>query len=377
MCNNFTCKGVRKMKKTAKTIVSGIISVMFVVMLPVSAFAYEFGTVDINAMVQKERVGKKTLTSISTENISRIKSSKSKQLIRKTDADKLTEIFTSLGVNLNEIQLEEVYSKVKLSDIGRIEASTVYLEVDERGVQTEISEEELKDTNDEKTIQKAISDTTFAHDIQEKTKGNMKQQLIVIYTPHYHGTGTTPYRYVFMGFCEWLKEPTNFARRTDCIAFKSPDLRWEGLGNDSYSLILSYHLLQMQGGVAVLDEDCYETFDENDASVSAMNGVLFQFNLRNDYYFPLSTYTDYTNFAFFMIGVGRVDQFSTTDKFKNISIDFLYRHSTWAFSPSISFSWGATGASVSIGVTPESTKCDDYPLPYTWNFKQDYDKFFK
>ncbi len=38
-----------------------IISIVFVATLPVSAFAYEFGTVDINAMVQKEYVGKKHL----------------------------------------------------------------------------------------------------------------------------------------------------------------------------------------------------------------------------------------------------------------------------------------------------------------------------
>lgn len=80
---NFTYKGVRKMKKTAKSIMAMIISIVFVVMLPISTFAYEFGTVDINAMVQKEQVGKKTLTSISTENISRIKNSKSKQLSKK------------------------------------------------------------------------------------------------------------------------------------------------------------------------------------------------------------------------------------------------------------------------------------------------------
>lgn len=364
------------MKKTAKSIVAMIISIVFLATLPVSAFAYEYGAVDINTMVQKEQIGKKTLTSISAENISRIKSSKYKKLSRKTDGEKLNEILTCLGVDLDERQLEEVYSKVKLSDIGKIEASTAYLEIDENGVQTEISAEELKDTKDEKPIQKAISDTTFAHDLQEKTKENMKQQLIIIYTPHYHGTGTTPDRYVFMGFCEWLKEPTNFARRTDCIAFKSPDFRWEGYGNDAYSLIVSYHLLLMENGVATIDEDCYETFGDNDVSISVMNGVFFQYNLPNDLWSP-STYKDIKNFGFFMMGVGMVDQFSTTDVFKNVSVDFLYRHSKFAVSPSITFSWDVTGASVSIGVTPKSTDYDDYPLPYTWKFKNDYDRFFR
>lgn len=365
------------MKKTTKTIVSGIISVMFVVMLPISTFAYEFGAVDINAMIQKEQVGKKTLTSISTENISRIKSSKSKQLSRKTEGEKLTEILTCLGVDLNERQLEEVYSKVKLSDIGKVETSTVYLQVDETGAQTEISEEELKNNDNATPRQKSISDKTFTHDIQEKTINNkMKQQLIVIYTPHYHGTGTTPDRYVFMGVCEWLKEPTNFARRTDCIAFKSPDFRWEALGNDSYSLIVSYHLLLMENGSVIMNEDCGEIFDENDASVSVMNGVFFQYNLPNDLFSP-SAYVDYTNFRFFMMGVGRVNQFSTTDVFKNVSVDFLYRHSTFAVSPSISFSWNGKAVSATIGVSPESTKYDDYTLYYPWDFKKDYDKFFK
>lgn len=366
------------MKKATKSIVAMIISIVFVATLPASAFAYEFGDVDIKAMVQKEQVGKKTITSISTENISRIQKSKSKQLSRKTDGEKLTEILTCLGVNLDERQLEEVHLKTKLSDIGSIQTSTVYLEFDEMGVQTELSEDEFINSDNGTSRQKSISDTTLVHDVPEKiTNNKMKQQLIIIYTPHYHGTGTTPDRYVFMGTCEWLKEPTNFARRTDCIALKSHDFRWEGLGNDSYILIMSYHLLQMQGGVAVMDEDCYVTLDENDASVSAMNGVFFQFNLRNDYYFPTSTYTDYTNFAFFMMGVGRVNQFSTTDVFKNVSVDFLYRHSTFAVSPSISFSWDGTGASVTIGVSPASTTYDDYTLYYPWDFKKDYDKFFK
>lgn len=254
----------------------------------------------------------------------------------------------------------------------------MYLEIDEMGVQTEISEEELKDTtNENKTIQKAISDKTITHDVPETiTNDKMKQQLVIIYTSHYHGTGTTPDRYVFMGVCEWLKEPTNFARRTDCIAFKSPDFRWEALGNDSYSLIVSYHMLLMENGSATIDEDRNEIFDENDASVSAMNGVFFQYNLPNDLWSP-SAYVDYTNFGFFMMGVGTVNQFSTTDVFKNVSVDFLYRHSKFAVSPSITFSWDVTGASVSIGVTPKSTDYDDYPLPYTWKFKNDYDRFFR
>ncbi len=365
------------MKKMTKTIVSGIVSVMFVVMLPISTFAYEFGAVDINAMIQKEQVGKKTLTSISTENISRIKSSKSKQLSKKTDNEKLTEILTCLGVDLNERQLEEVYSKVKLSDIGKIEASTMYLEIDEMGVQTEISEEIFKDTtNENKTIQKAISDKTFTHETQEKiTNNKMKQQLIVIYTPHYHGTGTTPDRYVFMGVCEWLKEPTNFARRTDCIAFKSPDFRWEALGNDSYSLIVGYHMLLMENGAAVIDEDYYYTFNENDVSLSAMDGVFFQYNLPNDL-FSATSIRQYTNFGFFMMGIGRVNQFSTTDVFKNVSVDFLYKHTTFSISPSVSFSWSGKEGSATIGFSP-TTDFDDYNLPYTWDFKKDYNKFFK
>lgn len=55
-------KKLRKMKKATKSIVAMIISIVFVAMLPVSAFAYEFGDVDIKAMVQKEQVGKKTVT---------------------------------------------------------------------------------------------------------------------------------------------------------------------------------------------------------------------------------------------------------------------------------------------------------------------------
>ncbi len=254
--------------------------------------------------------------------------------------------------------------------------STAYLEVDETGVQTEISKEEFENSDNGTSRQKSKSDTTLVHDAPDKIKGNMKQQLIVIYTPHYNGTGTTPDRYMFIGACGWLKEPSNFQRRTDCIAFKSPDFRWEGLGNDSYGLMVSYHMFFVENGRTVIDEDCYETFGEDDASISAMNGVFFQYNLRNDLFSPIS-FTDYTNFGFLMFGVGRVNQFSTTDVFKNVSIDFLYRHSTYALSPSISFSWDGKSVSASIGVTPASTKYEDYTLYYPWKFKEDYDKFFK
>lgn len=81
---------------------------------------------------------------------------------------------------MDERQLEEVHLKTKLSDIGSIQTSTVYLELDETGVQTELSEEEFKNSDNGTPRQKSISDTTLVHDVTEKTKGNMKQQMIIV-----------------------------------------------------------------------------------------------------------------------------------------------------------------------------------------------------
>lgn len=363
------------MKKTVKTILAMIISTAFVVMQPLSAFAYEYGTLDFDSMVQKEYVGKKTITSISTENISRIKNSKSKNIRKKTDKEKLTEILTCLDIELDERQLEEVHSKIKLSDVGKIETSTGYLVFDEDGTQTEVTEEELINIDNASQMQKSIADNTITHDLPEKIDGSMKLIMVIVYTPHYHGTGTTPDRYVFMGGCEWLKEPSNLARKTDCIAFDSRDLRWENLGVGAYNMIVSYHMLTMQDGVPIIDEQCYETFDENDASVSPIRGVFFEYDLPNDR-ISLKNYTKFTDIGFLITAVGKIDQFSTTDKFKNVSIELLYKHTKITLSPSISFSWNGEAVSATIGVTPSSTDVRDYNLPHTWDFKIDYDKFF-
>lgn len=369
------CKGAEKMKKIGKSILAFLISTAFILIQPISAFAYEYGTLDFDSMVQKEQIGKKTVTSISTENVNRIKNSKSKKVKKKTDKEKLTEILTCLDIDLDERQLEEVHSKVKLSDVGKIETSTGYLVFDEEGTQTEVTEEELMNIDNALPMQKSIADNTITHDIPEKVDGSMRLQMIIVYTPHYHGTGTTPDRYAFIGTCEWLKEPLNVARKTDCIAFKSNDLRWEKLGEDAYSMIVSYHMLTMQDGVPIIDEQCYETFDEKDASVSAINGVFFEYDLPNDR-ISLKNYTKFTDIGFLISAVGKIDQFSTTDKFKNVSIDLLYKHTRIAFSPSISFSWDGKAVSATIGVTQSSTDIRDFEHYYPWDFKKDYDKFF-
>lgn len=197
----------------------------------------------------------------------------------------------------------------------------------------------------------------------------MKQQLTIFYTPHYNGTGTTPDRYVFMGVCEWLDEP--FTRRTDCIALISPDFRW-GSEDENYTLYASCHLLLMQDGECVMDEDIMETFDGNDAEVSSFAGVFFEYNLYDDI-LTNNTYRDCTNFSFLMLAVGKVSM--DVSSVNNIGIDFVYTHSRTSLAPTINFSWDGTGLSASISVSVTTTT-KKYILNDAWRYKRHYDEFF-
>lgn len=358
------------MKKIIRMLLTLVISLTIIATLPVSAFAYEYGELNLEEMIQVEKIGEKEITSISASDLNRIRISKSKEYRYKSDEEKLEEICTALGVELNGSQSQEMNSKVSLSDVGAIETSTVYLEIDEEGNQKEISEAmALSASQKVEGATENISDTVLIRNPAEKTDGKIKQQLTIFYTPHYDGKGTTPDRYVFLGICEWIKDPT--CRKTDCIALFGPDFRWNG-DKDNYTLLVGYHILGFDNGESFIDEDVLETFDGNYAKVSAYAGAFFEYNLKDNWFLPPG-YSEFTNFVFTIMAVGKVSM--DVSAVNNIGIDLMYIHSESVLTSNIGFSWSGTGPSASISISKKIiTKkylCND-----SWSYKRHYNQFF-
>ncbi len=358
------------MKKFIRMLLTLVISLTIIATLPMSVFAYEYGEPNLEEMIQVEKIGEKEITSISASDVNRIRISKSKEYRYKSDEEKLEEICTALGAELNGSQSQEMNSKVSLSDVGAIETSTVYLEIDEEGNQKEISKTMALSTSQK--VEGATEnkhDTILTRNPEEKTDGTMKQQLTIFYTPHYDGNGTTPDRYVFLGICEWIKNPT--ARRTDCIALVSPDFRWNG-DKDNYTLLVGYHILNYENLECLIDEDVLETFDGNSAKVSAYAGAFFEYNLKDNWFLPPG-YIECSNFVFTIVAVGKVSM--DVSAVNNIGIDLMYIHSITSVVPSIEFSWSGTGPSASISVSRTTTKkiyiCND-----SWSYQRHYHEFF-
>lgn len=358
------------MKKIIRMLLTTIISVTIVATFPVSVFAYEYGEPNLEAMIQVKKVGEKEITSISASDVNRIRISKSKAYRDNSEEERFEEICIALGIDLNETQNKEVASNVLLSDIGAIQTSTVYLEIDEEGNQKEISEAvALSTTQEIEGAQETKYDSFISRNPDEENDGKMKQQLTIFYTPHYNGTGTTPDRYFFLGLCEWLDEP--FTRRTDCIALIGSDFRW-GSEDENYTLYACYHLLLMQDGECVMDEDIVETIGGSEAEVSSFAGVFFEYNLPGDI-LTNNSYKDCTNFSFMMLAVGKVSM--DVSAVNNIGIDFVYTHSITSLVLNIGFSWSGTGPNASIGVSPTTTT-KKYILHDAWSYQRHYNEFF-
>lgn len=358
------------MKKVIKMLLTVVMSLTIVATFPVSVFAYEYGEPNLNDMIQVKKVGEKEITSISADDVNRIRVSKSRKYRDKTDDERVEDIFVALGVDLNEAQKEEIDSNVSLSHIGGIQTSTVYLEIDEEGNQKEISEVvALSTTQVVEGATEIKNDSTITREPEPETDGKMKQQLTIIYTPHYSGTGTTPDRYVFFGLCEWIDEPVT--RRTDCISLLSPDFRWSDY-DENYSLFASYHRLTMEDGVCTMDEEVLEEIDGSEADVSSYAGVFFEYNLQDALWSP-STYVKYTDFSFMIMAVGYVSM--DVSAVNRIGIDLVYTHSKTSIALNINFSWSGTGKTASISVSPTTTT-KKYTLADQWSYQRHHNEFF-
>ena len=358
------------MKRIIRMLLTVIISLAMVATFPVSVFAYEYGDPDLDKMIQTKKVGEKEITSISADDVNRIRISKSKKYRDKSDEERLEEIYVALNLDLNEAQKEEVNSNVSLSHIGTIQTSTVYLKIDEEGNQKEISEAAaLSTTQVVNEVNETIGESTISRNPGEKIDGKMKMQLATIYTPHYNGTGTTPDRYFFLGMCEWIDEP--ITRKTDCIALLGPDFRWSG-ASENYSMSVGYHMLMMEDGVCTMDEDVVENFAEDEAEISSFAGIFFEYNLWENLWSP-STYTKFTDFSFLIMAVGKVSM--DVSAVNNIGIDLVYTHTNTSLSLNVGFSWTGTGKTASISVSPTTTT-KKYTFPDAWSYQSHYNEFF-
>ena len=358
------------MEKIVRMLLTVIVSLVIVASFPVSVFAYEYGELNLDAMIQVEKVGEKEISFISAEDVNRIRVSKSKKYRNKSEDQRLEEICMALGLDLNDAQKKELNTNVALSHIGAIQTSTVYLEIDNEGNQKEISEiDALSTTQIVEGAEETKSDSFLTRNPEEEIDGKMKQQITIIYTPHYNGVGTTPDRYFFLGLCEWIDEPVT--RKTDCIALLGTDFRWND-ADENYSLNVGYHLLTMDNGVCIIDEDVMEEIDGSKAEVSSYSGVFFEYNLKDNLWSP-STYTRYTDFSFLITATGKVSM--DVSAVNNIGIDLVYTHSTTSLALNVDFAWDGTGIIKTISVSP-TTITKKYTCADAWSYQRHYNEFF-
>lgn len=377
------------MKKIIRMLLVAVISLTIVATFPVSVFAYEYGEPNLDEMIQVKKVGEKEITSISASDVNRIRISKAKTYRDKSDKERLMEVLGALGVDLNEFQKEKAMSMVSLSDVGRVQVT--YLQINTDGTQIEIGKEDaLIKTVENNSVQllstttePVKTDTTKTYTSVLEEDGTMEQQLIVIYTPHYDGVGTTPDRYVFIGVCKWIIPPVT--RKTDCIAFLSTDFRWNNKGIDdnviddtdedeisNYNLLVTYTLTENRDGQFYLRDDFSESFDENDAEISSLNGAFFEYNLKNDI-ITITSSTTYTNFGFMMSAIGKTTLMPTS--VQNVGVDFMYVHAVTSLVLSPNYSWSGESEGSSIGVS-FTTTTRKYIHGYTWKYYEDYNDFF-
>lgn len=170
-----------------------------------TAFAYEYGEVDIESMVVTEKVGEKTNYYISGNDINRIRISKSRSMKSKSNYEKLYDVFTSIDGDISEKYKEFICSSLDLNIIEGIRIGEEFLEIDENGNEKIINEEYALSKS--KTVNKAQQNDLFSstewhtstpEDFKSGLITYMQQQIIAVYTPHYNGNKTTPGRYVFL-----------------------------------------------------------------------------------------------------------------------------------------------------------------------------------
>ncbi len=366
------------MKKLGKLFLVILLSLTITASLPVSVFAYEYGTPDLDEMIQVKISGHTKTHSISKTNINRIKNSRSNKYKNKSDKQKLKDIFDALELNINDLQFEEISKELKLSHISDISVETQYLKINSEGESLYISEDEaVKIAEKEESLlassQEAYSLATTSDTsptVIESTDAELfaddclEMQIMRIYTPNYHGTGTTIGRYCFLGACVWLTTPSPLKRTTNAICFYGTHFDWPNkiLNQDegsNYISMFSYVEYYYDLGT---HESIVETKYDKDAVVSGEKGVFFTYDLPNNKILMPVVYGD---FSFLIFAVGMVHDYD--DYTQGLTIDLKYTFLNNPLSVSPSFSWGPIGVSVSKIHGPE-----DYIHHHQWDYFKDY-----
>lgn len=361
------------MKKVIRMLLTAVISLTIVATFPASVFAYEYGEPNLDVMIQVEKVGEKEISFISAEDINRIRVSKSRAYRNKTDEERLEEIFVALKMGFNEQQLEEALKLVKITDIGAIRTSTVYLEVDEYGNQKQISEEEalvLSSVNNE-TQRSSETGTNGSYSMPEpidSKDGYMRQTFSAIYTPHYGGTNAMVGRYVILGVCQWLKNP--IWRMVDAISIGGDDFRWRKFHDDisNYNLYLTYEKVDFfnNGDTSTITTNTVE-YDEDDANIDAYKGVYFSFQLPTNGANQDGSITC-NDISCLITAIARVQDYNNSNQ--DIGISMRYAHTYFTLTTSISFEWLSDDPLV-ISTTP-TVVSKYYDCSDGWDYAEHY-----
>lgn len=370
------------MKKLCKSFLILMLSLIITISTPLSAFAYEYTTPDLDAMVQVKENGNTEIRSISERSIKQIRNSRSSKYKNKTDTEKLKDIFDALGFNLTDLQFEEINKELKFSHISNISVETQYLKVDAEGDSSYISKDEALEMAAEEEALLAVSQENYDISATSDTSptawhsgplttsddGCVEMQVSAIYTPNYNGTGTTIGRYCFLGACSWIKTPSTLTRSTDAICLYSRDFNWYDQIMDSdkgsnYISMFSYtESYYDANGTLIFSEDFLESKYDDEAVVSAEKGAFFTYKLPKDKLLaPSLCY----NFTFLIFGVGLVHDYD--DYTQGLEIDLQYTHLRNSLSISPSFSWGSVGVSVEQLITPKI-----YYAHHAWDYKDDF-----
>lgn len=130
-------------EKIIKSLICLILSLIIIISsFSTSVFAYEYGPFDVKSLIKVEKKGNTEIYSISSENINRIKNSKSKKFKNISDEEKLNCIFEALGFDIEAQQQKIIYKNLSLAQIGSIEIEKTYVKVSENGNREVISKNE-------------------------------------------------------------------------------------------------------------------------------------------------------------------------------------------------------------------------------------------
>lgn len=366
-------------EKNIKIFIAFVLTVLLLFTFPATAFAYEYGSIDLNSMVQIRQYSDHEIRFLSGNNINRIRISKSAKYKYKSDKEKLKDIFTALDFTVSDQQFEKISENLKLSHIESIHVETSYIKTDGVGNQTKVSREEAMEAAAEEearlnsaqlNISPASTEsdtgptTSHSSDVGTSEDGYMQMQIFAIYTPNYNGEGQSIGRYVFIGEYLWLKTPV--MRKTDVISMHSDDINWYQKttnGQSNYFLFAAYSKMTYdENGIFISNEDVIDSLDAISASVSSNSGVYFEYNLPNDN--PLAQ-TLYRNFSFILFSVGRVIDYNNQYQF--FMLDIRYVHIRNPLSASFSVNRGPLGVTVSNFFAPEY-----YDWSHSWDYANDW-----